>query len=239
MTTERLRRLIREIADLAFASACAGCGAAGTALCPACERRLAPRPVRPPSEALVLRAGLAFDGVAARVIRAIKEDGQTSLVRKLDPALAAAIADLPGGPGDGVGGGRRIDVVVPVPTSRAAFRRRGFRVPELLARRTGFPMVRALRHTRRVQDQRALTVEERRRNTAGSLRAVVRGEGAVALLVDDVITTGATCAEATRALREAGFEVAGAIAAAATERRRAGVAGAPWQDSERMPTTHR
>lgn len=221
---ETVRRLLREVADFVFASVCAGCGRAGTALCAPCEAGLAPHVVRPGSGALPLRAGLAFDGAAAAVLRAVKEDGQTSLIRALRPALAAAVHDLCAG----TDAPRRIDVAVPVPTSRAAFRRRGFRVPEILARGTGIPMQRALAYTRRVQDQRGLGADERRRNLAGGLIATRAGAGATALIVDDVITTGATCAEAARALRAAGFRVAGAVAVAAT------LAGADGATRRRM-----
>ncbi|OZB82481.1 MAG: hypothetical protein B7X41_00900 [Microbacterium sp. 14-71-5] len=210
-----LRRVVQEIADLVFASVCAGCGAAGAALCLSCEAELAPRVVRPRSDVVPLRAGLVFDGVAASVLRAVKEEGQTSLIRSLRPALAAAVDDLCAG----AGAPRRIDAVVPLPTTRAAFRRRGFRVPEILARGTGVPLLRALSYARRVQDQRGLDARERRANLAGGLVASRAGEGAAALIVDDVITTGSTCAEAARALRAAGFQVVGAVAVAATGRR--------------------
>lgn len=209
------RRLIREVADFAFASVCAGCGATGIALCPACEAALVPRPVRARAGGTELCAGLAFEGVAAAVLRAIKEDGQTSLIRPLRPALDAAVDAMRAG----ADGPRRIDVVVPVPTARPAFRRRGFRVPDLLARGTGIPMVRALVPARRVRDQRGLGEPERHRNVAGALVADRSGDGATALVVDDVITTGSTCAEAVRALRAAGFVVVGAVAVAATPRR--------------------
>ncbi len=214
-TDRAVRRIVREVADLAFASVCVGCGTAGTALCEACTAELAPQVVRPPSDVVPLRAGLAFEGVAASVLRAVKEDGQTSLLRRLRPALAAAVDDLRGGPAVP----RRIDVVVPVPTTGAAFRRRGFRVPVMLARGTGIPVLRALSYTRRVRDQRGLGAEGRRRNLADALIATRAGRGAAALIVDDVITTGATCAEAARALDAAGFHVVGAVAAEATRRR--------------------
>ncbi|MGN8024926.1 ComF family protein [Microbacterium sp. 22242] len=240
MSAEPLRRLLREIADLAFASACAGCGAAGTALCPDCGRELVPHLLRPRSDAVPLRAGLAFEGVAASVLRAVKEDGQTSLIRVLRPALAAAVDDLLAGRTGGDPGRRRpVDVVVPVPTSRTAFRRRGFRVPELLARGTGIPVQRALTYARRVEDQRGLTADERRRNLGGGLIATRPGEGRRALIVDDVVTTGATCAEAARALRAAGFEVVGAVAVAATRRRGDRPRTAGEHSSGRTPMTRR
>lgn len=216
-----VRRLIREVADFAFASECAGCGAPGAALCPGCEAALVPCPVRTHVGGVALCAGLAFEGVQASVLRAIKEDGQTSLIRPLRPALAAAVDVLR----EEAGAARRIDVVVPVPTSRAAFRRRGFRVPDLLARSTGIPVLRALVPARRIRDQRGLDERERHRNVADALLADRAGGGAVALVVDDVITTGATCAEAARALRAAGFVVLGAAAVAATPRHGS---GRPW-----------
>ena len=75
-------------------------------------------------------------------------------------------------------------------------------------RARGFVVVPALVHTRRVADQSHLDRVDRARNLAGSMtvgapwRAVVRG--ATCVLVDDVVTTGATLSEAARALHDAG-----------------------------------
>ena len=92
-------RLIREVVDFALAAVCAGCGAPGTALCAECEATLAPRVVPVRTGDVPGCAGLAFAGVAAAVLRAIKEDGQTSLIRPLRPALAAAVTALCSGSG--------------------------------------------------------------------------------------------------------------------------------------------
>ncbi|WP_295012245.1 ComF family protein [uncultured Microbacterium sp.] len=231
MPLETLPRLLREIADVVFAATCAGCAAPGAALCDACRSTLVPRVVRIEAEDMPLRAGLVFEHVAASVLRAIKEDGQTSLVGSLRPALHAAVHDLCPQTLSAT-----CDVVVPVPTSPAAFRRRGFRVPDLFARGLGPPVRRLLRHARRVEDQRGLGARDRGTNVAGGLVATRVGEGRRVLIVDDVITTGATCREAARALRAAGFEVAGAVAVAATPRRSAGGVE-PGGRSERTPMT--
>jgi predicted amidophosphoribosyltransferase len=194
---------------------CAGCDEPDVTLCEPCAQALTPQPRRrlleAPGGPVEVWSGLEFDGVAARVMRAVKEDGRTGLVRVLSRSVTAVLSrlDAPGA------------VVVPLPTSRAAYRRRGFRVPELIARRAGIRPVRALSATRRTRDQRGLDRLERHRNVAGSL--VARGvAGSRVIVLDDVVTTGATLVEAVRALRAAGGEVVAAVTVAATPRRRAG-----------------
>jgi predicted amidophosphoribosyltransferase len=106
-------------------------------------------------------------------------------------------------------------VVVPVPSSRAAFRRRGYAVTDLLARRAGATPRRLLVPGRAGLDQRGLGRQERARNVGGTLRAR-RAEGMRVVVVDDVVTTGATLDEAVRVLRRAGADVVGAAAVATT-----------------------
>lgn len=200
---------------------CAGCGEPDAVLCEPCTAALAPRVQRrwidAPGGALVVWSGLRFEGVPARVVRALKEDGATPLARRLAPALAAAAARLDAPDA----------VYVPLPTSRASFRRRGFRVPDLIAGRAGLRVERLLQPARRTRDQRGLDRGDRRRNVAHSLSARDAAARRV-IVVDDVVTTGASLGEAVRALRAAGAEVVGAVTVAATpkranERRPAGV----------------
>lgn len=203
---DAVRTALAEALSLFFPIECAGCGALDVALCEACRGRLDPRPRRVMLEAgVAAHAGLPFDGVPARVIRAVKEQGRTGLARALAPALAAAV-----GAADAGGA-----VIVPVPTSRAAMRRRGYRVVDLVGRRADLRVERLLVQTRAAADQRVLGRAERRSNVAGTMRA--RGAaGRRILVIDDVVTTGATLDEAVRALRAGGAHVVGAATVAAT-----------------------
>ncbi len=213
---QKLLRLGREILAFLLSAECAGCGEPETALCAPCLGDLRPDIVRGTTPGGVpLFAGLPYRGPAARMLRAVKEHGQTFQVGALAPALRAACADAIR---DASARGIRARAVVPIPTSPAAFRRRGYRVPELLAARVPLPMLRVLTTARRTADQRMLGRAARLRNVAGSLRARRDGAGIAVLILDDVTTTGATIDEAARALRERGFRIAGAVLAAATPR---------------------
>lgn len=205
--------LADELAAFVLSGCCAGCDLPGTLLCESCRAELIARPVHTQTpDGMPVAAALPFEGVPARCIRRVKEDGQTLLARPLGPALAAA--------GEVMGAALPGTLLVPVPTGRAAFRRRGYRVPELLMRRAGLTPARMLTQTRRTGDQRELNLEQRRQNVAGSMRVRHARDADEVLLFDDVVTTGATLDEGARTLAEAGFRVRGAVALAATPRHR-------------------
>jgi predicted amidophosphoribosyltransferase len=87
------------------------------------------------------------------------------------------------------------------------------------ARRTATPLVPALSLARRVRDSAGLHRDERAANLAGAMRATGPLGSGRAVIVDDIVTTGATLHEAARALREAGWTILGGAAVAATPRR--------------------
>jgi predicted amidophosphoribosyltransferase len=209
-----VRSALDEAAALVIPVWCAGCEAPGVALCGACRVELSPAVARTVlADGTPVHAALVYEGAVARVIGALKERGRTGLATTLAPAMRAALAAAAPAAGP--------VVAVAAPTSRAAFRRRGYRVPELLARRAGVPVVRGLAWSRRVADQRELGRDDRLRNVAGAMRAQVRRlDDARVVLVDDVVTTGATLMEARRALNAAGIPVAGAAVLAAAQRGR-------------------
>nr|WP_239579096.1 phosphoribosyltransferase family protein [Microlunatus panaciterrae] len=120
-----------------------------------------------------------------------------------------------------------------MPSARAAVRARGFDATGALSRRAvsrlraaGVQEVQVgalLRPGRAVHDQAGLTAAARQLNLQGALVASrPRGPNtrAALVIVDDVVTTGASLSEARRALRAAGLEVLGAAVVAATRRRR-------------------
>ncbi|MGW1643057.1 ComF family protein [Streptomyces lavendulae] len=219
----------QELAGLVLPGDCAGCGAARAVLCPRCGDALSGAgagPVRPaarrsgPVGLPGVHAGARYEGAVRAVVLAHKERGALPLAGPLGTALAAAVLGCCGGAGE--------LVLVPVPSARRAVRARGHDPARRIAlaaagrlRRAGAParVAPVLRPRRRVADQAGLGARERLENLAGALE-VCRGgarvtAGARIVLVDDVITTGATLAEAARALRAAGLGVAGAAVVAA------------------------
>lgn len=191
---------------------CAGCGAPDRALCEECAASLAPAPTlhRLPDGTPVLSA-LLYEGVVRRAILALKEHGRTDVARRLAAPLRSAMAAAM------VASGVPDAEVLAVPTSKAAFRRRGYDPVALLLHGAG--RRRELAVTRAGPQQKGLDVAERAANRRGSLRARRGLSGRRFLLVDDVMTTGSTLAEASRAVRQAGGVVVAAATLAYTPRR--------------------
>ena len=205
---------VRDVAALVLPQSCASCAEQGARVCPQCAADLAPTVQVQAVGGLRVWSGLTFEGVAARVIRSCKEDARPGLARVLAPALRAALAAAGGAaPPDARG---RV-IVVPVPASRRAMRTRGFRLVEVVTRAAGADPVRALHQIEVTRDQRDLGVMQREENLHGAFCASgVRGAHVV--LVDDVVTSGATLREGARALAAAGAHVVGAATVAATPR---------------------
>ncbi|WP_239308151.1 MULTISPECIES: ComF family protein [unclassified Frankia] len=239
--------------DLLLPRFCAGCGCPGPAVCAVCAGSIdrpaflaapgqlaTPERRGPPPYCF---AGAVYDGPCRQLLLGFKEKGRLDALGPLASALARAVLAARARPAH-----TGPVILVPVPSSRSAVRRRGFDHVRRLGdgaaralRRAGMPVRVAamLRPVRPLADQAGLTVAERATNLSGAfvLRHRVRPVGgrrlvggppwrdgarqrlpslALFIVIDDVVTTGATLAEAVRALRLGGVPVSATAVVAAT-----------------------
>ena len=206
----------REIFNLLVPSSCATCGRNGWSLCDTCRSQLN----------LCLtethRANLAgfrlttYSAEIADQLSQFKEQGVTELAAIwLDQVDFGQLVET-----------LKFDLCVPLPSSKESNRERGFtpaveiakQLRNQLAAHGRHPMVvsSGLRRNLTVIDQASLAVDQRWANMTGQMFATADFKGKTVLLVDDVVTTGASMLEAARALELAGAEVVGFFCIAET-----------------------
>jgi predicted amidophosphoribosyltransferase len=160
---------------------------------------------------LEVTSAVMYSQVAQRVLLAAKESNIQEADNLISSAIVGAARDF----------SRReqIDLLIPIPSRKSADRKRGrqfiYAVTVQASSELGIPIEEPLRHSRKVRDQTGLNQSERWNNLSGAfvVKAGTR-RGARALLVDDLVTTGATLLAAADALSLAGFQVIGAVTAA-------------------------
>ena len=168
---------------------CARCGRPFARAVPRCADCRHPEPAFS-----VARAAAAYRGVARDVLMSFKLGGERRAARPMAGLMAGCAREL------------TADVITFVPSSRASMAERGFNTARELARALS-PLVRTpcaalIRKTKETADQAALGRDQRQSNLAGAFAASRVSERI--LLVDDVMTTGATADACARALRAAG-----------------------------------
>lgn len=229
----RLRHVGAALLDLLLPRVCAACGRPlqpvdEGVICGRCWSRIEPLPspqcqrcghpagadgtcrwcaLLPPFVRAVRSVCSATSGAGPAIIAALKYDGWTAAA----DGMAARMARL-AWPRDVL---EERAAVVPVPLAPARARERGYNQSELLARglarRWEVPVwAGCVERARVTMTQTRLTPDERRRNVRGAFRAVpgpVNFRGAHLVLLDDVVTTGATLNECASALHDAGARI--------------------------------
>lgn len=207
------------VLDMIVPLECGGCGAPSTRWCDVCAMELAvkadePHVVNPRVDPGVPVFALSrYAGARRQAVIGVKDHGRTDLVAPLSRALAAGIHRL-------LTWGM-IDVpltIVPAPTRRAAARRRGGDpvtkvATAAVANHPHIEVVPALKIKAFARDSAGLGSAARERNLAGAvlLRRRLPAIYHEVLLVDDIVTTGATARESVRVLRTADITVSAVL----------------------------
>lgn len=221
--------MLSDLADLVFSRACRGCEHLGPVLCAACWDAAADLHVHRTrvDDLPAVHVATRYDALAKDCMIALKEHGVLAMARPLGAWLALAIAACGPAPMD----------LVMIPPHRTSLGARGVDTLDLIARQattflSGHGIdIRIMPLLLRTVDRGRHVgrgASERQRAVDGSMRArdiARRGSDRAVVVVDDVVTTGATVHEAVRALRVAGVHVHAVAAVSGTPR--SGQAGEP------------
>lgn len=208
--------IFQSLNELLFPSRCIACGVLDQSLCLTCRRSWVMQ-VRRSSlhlnagERLDVISALPYSSVVQRVLLASKESAITRADALIAEALQYSIRHFISN--------TKFDFITPIPSRASATRTRGRDFMESLARQAAMPLgiavIPQLSITRTIRDQSGLNHKQRRNNLDGAFVTYSKepSYGRV-LMVDDVVTSGATLSEGAKALTYAGFDVVGAATAA-------------------------
>ena len=212
-----LTRILREAVDLVVPRMCLACAAPGSLVCAECDVviRSTPGSAREirvfVGAPLRVQSGVMGSRELLRVVTAFKDEGRSDAARYLGALVEGTLSST------------EDHVIVPVPQSPGAYRRRGWYPLRAIARAAHVDLREVLTVRAQHVDQASLSAGERWSNVAGSMQVpdhhatVVSGQSVI--VFDDVITTGATMVEAARALYAAGARQVSGVTVAAISRR--------------------
>jgi predicted amidophosphoribosyltransferase len=205
--------VLSPLKDLLFPIHCFGCKAFGIEICSNCRKYWNPHFYLQRIGELTVYSSIRYSPVARSILLGAKENSLKIADELIVNALLNCLHRLPTQV-------LRDAVLMPVPGSKRAIRKRGrdfiFDITSELSMRSGVPVIAGIKINRRLLDQSGLNAVDRKRNIYGAFQIdgispeSFKGE---ILLVDDLVTTGATLLEAKRALNSGGISVNRAITA--------------------------
>jgi len=196
--------------DLLFPPQCVHCQRVGSFLCPRCLAQIETAPARTVEGLDDMRVAVAFEGPARSAVHALKYDGVKRLAEPLALLMVAALENVDWS----------VHMVCPVPLHRRRLQERGYNQSALLARALAERMKwefceEAISRVRETETQTHLNAQQRRENVAGAFAVTpAQVEGRCVVVVDDVLTTGATLGACAAALRAAGAQAVYGVALA-------------------------
>ena len=206
---------LHALSELIFPSRCLGCRQLGIGICSQCRASWHPHIYRTSISAegfsFPVYSAVAYSPVAQKVLLGAKESALHDADRLIHQAFSHSLSYFYSEVG--------IADLVPIPSRKANTRKRGrdFILEETNAlARSPHVQVRAiLSHLRKVKDQTTLNSQSRERNLSQSMRCANREDSSniPVILIDDLVTSGATLREAGRALHRGGYTVIGAVTA--------------------------
>jgi len=202
------------LTEILFPSRCFGCRTLGPNICSKCRILWNPHLYRSTLNSLYVYSAVLYSPVAKRIILSAKEDGIKAaddlIVHALKHSLHLLLRDF------------EVGILVPAPSRKSSNRKRGrdflSEITHSIAESESLECMDLLIHARKIRDQSELNALERGENIYQAMsidrnRMPSFGVGNDVILVDDLLTTGATLLEAQRALKVRGIRVIGAITA--------------------------
>jgi ComF family protein len=204
---------------LLFPTRCFGCRELGYSICSQCRQQWNPHLYQSRINNLVVYSAIPYSPIAKNILLAAKEQGVKSADQLVFNAVKVSMNEV----------FKKYPncALVPIPSSASSNRRRGRDfINELaicVARDFGVAVLPLLEHQRKIRDQSKLNISNRHQNLAMalSIKPQFRGNylGENVVILDDLVTTGATISEANRALIRGGFKVQAAATACVALRR--------------------
>lgn len=201
------------LSEIIFPSRCIGCSRLGISICSHCRKDWHPhfyqRSINSDGEIIPVISAIQYSPLASKILLSAKEAQIKSADLLIISALMHSLKIFVNKFGSGT--------LVYIPSRKSATRKRGrnflAEITSQLAAELGLSVATPLSHLRKVKDQSQLNSSQRAENLyrAFSADSSAGNIGEKIIVIDDLITTGATLQEAFRALRDAGFTVLGAV----------------------------